>query len=43
MTGCRALQVKYVTIASNFVRGVPLSKEGKNLAKVAGAGYQQVR
>jgi hypothetical protein len=37
------MQISYVTIASNFVRGVSLSSEGTVLAKLAGAGYQQVR
>ncbi len=37
------MQVQYVTIASKFVRGVPLSGEGQMLAKFAGAGYQQVQ
>jgi hypothetical protein len=35
-------QIKYVTISSNFVRGVKLDGEGTLLAKFAGAGYQQV-
>jgi hypothetical protein len=35
-------EISYVTIASNFVRGVSLSSEGTVLAKFAGAGYQQV-
>ncbi|GAX73111.1 hypothetical protein CEUSTIGMA_g564.t1 [Chlamydomonas eustigma] len=35
-------EISYVTIASNFVRGVNLSSEGTLLAKFAGAGYQQV-
>ncbi|KAG1676946.1 hypothetical protein FOA52_014822 [Chlamydomonas sp. UWO 241] len=34
--------IKYVTVASKFVRGVPLSGVGTLLAKAAGAGYQQV-
>jgi len=35
------LQVKYVTIAGRFVKGVKLTQEGSWLAKFAGAGYQQ--
>ena len=37
------MQIKYVTVASNFVRGAKLGGEGTLLAKFAGAGYQQVR
>lgn len=36
------LQVKYVTIAGTFVKGVKASGEGTLLQKFAGAGYQQV-
>lgn len=36
------LQIAYVTVASNFVRGVRLNGKGTLLAKFAGAGYQQV-
>jgi len=35
-------EIKYVTIAGKFVRGVPLQGEGSLIAKFAGAGYQQV-
>lgn len=37
-----ALQVKYVTIAGRFVKGVKLNGQGTWLEKFAGAGYQQV-
>ncbi|KAI8476904.1 MAG: hypothetical protein J3K34DRAFT_455504 [Monoraphidium minutum] len=35
-------EVKYVTVAGRYVRGVPLNGEGSLKAKFAGAGYQQV-
>lgn len=35
-------EVKYVTIAGKYVKGVPLNGEGGLKAKIAGAGYQQV-
>jgi len=35
-------QVKYVTVAGRYVRGVPLTGQGSLKAKFAGAGYQQV-
>lgn len=37
------IQVKYVTIAGKFVKGVKPTGEGSLLQKFAGAGYQQVR
>lgn len=37
------LQVKYVTIAGTFIKGVKPTGEGTFLEKFAGAGYQQVR
>jgi hypothetical protein len=40
---CCVSQVKYVTIAGTFVKGVKASGEGTLLQKFAGAGYQQVR
>lgn len=36
------MQVKYVTIAGKFVKGVKPTGEGTLLQKFAGAGYQQV-
>jgi hypothetical protein len=37
-------QISYTTVAGKFVRGVdPVKGEGGLLAKLAGAGYQQVR
>lgn len=36
------MQVKYITIAGRFVKGVPLNGQGSLLAKFAGAGYAQV-
>lgn len=35
-------EIQYITVASNFVRGVKLNGQGGFLAKFAGAGYQQV-
>eukprot|EP00775_Hariotina_reticulata_P011612 gene11612-11756_t len=40
--GAHHQEVKYVTIAGRFVKGVQLNQEGTWLAKFAGAGYQQV-
>jgi hypothetical protein len=39
---CVVVQVKYVTIAGTFVKGVKATGEGTLLQKFAGAGYQQV-
>jgi hypothetical protein len=39
---CVCPQVKYVTIAGTFIKGVKPTDEGTLLQKFAGAGYQQV-
>eukprot|EP00878_Enallax_costatus_P016667 GHUV01017487.1.p1 GENE.GHUV01017487.1~~GHUV01017487.1.p1 ORF type:complete len:202 (+),score=66.25 GHUV01017487.1:887-1492(+) len=40
--GAHHPEVKYVTVAGNFVKGVKMDGEGTWLQKFAGAGYQQV-
>jgi hypothetical protein len=35
-------QVRYVTVAGRYIKGVPFDGEGSLKAKFAGAGYQQV-
>jgi hypothetical protein len=37
------LQLRYVTVASRFIKGATLRGDGSLQQKVAGAGYKQVR